>query len=294
MIDLHCHSIASDGEYAPGELPALAAQNGLSALALTDHDTTEGLEEFLAADSTVECIPGIELSCSMAGTNNVHIVGLYVDRKNPALQEKLAQIRNWRDKRNIVILEKLKELGRPVSFEEVLEIARKEDDGSGKIVIGRPHIAKAMCQHGYCKDVREAFDKFLGNARPAYVDRLKLEVKEGIRLLRNAGAVVIWAHPFVTMSRRNKVTRTIEELISLPEAERLDGLETIYPDYKLNDTFYGQKLARQKKLLESGGTDFHGPTTRKGIQIGFGYEHAPICVPDSFLDAIKDVRLKRA
>ena len=290
MIDLHCHSIASDGELAPSELPALAAQNGVSALALTDHDTTDGLEEFLAADSTVERIPGVELSCCLAGGNAIHIVGLFVDRANLDLQEALAQIRHWRDDRNLAILEKLKELGMPVSFEKVLEIASKEPDASGKVVIGRPHIAKALCQHGYCKDVRDAFEKFLRNDRPAYVNRRKLDARDGIRLLHEAGAVVIWAHPFVTMSRRNKVTHAIKDLMFAG----LDGLETIYPDYKPADTPYGQALAKNRMLLESGGTDFHGPKTRKGIQIGFGYEQKPICVPESFLDAIKAARLKRA
>ena len=129
MIDLHCHSTASDGECTPTELLALAAQNGLSALALTDHDTTEGIEEFLAVDSTVERIPGVELSCCLTGNNAIHIVGLYVDKDNSALQEVLAQIRCWRDERNLAILEKLKELGMPVSFDDVLEIASKENDG---------------------------------------------------------------------------------------------------------------------------------------------------------------------
>ena len=290
MIDLHCHSTASDGECSPSELPVLAAQNGVSALALTDHDTTDGLEEFLSADSTVERIPGIELSCCMDGNNDVHIVGLYIDRLNPALQETLAQIRCWRDDRNLLILEKLKEMGMPVGFDEVLEIASKEPNASGKVVIGRPHIAKALCQHGYCNDVHDAFVKYLRNDRPAYVNRRKLEAREGIRLLHDAGAVVIWAHPFVTMSRRNKVTHAIKELMFAG----LDGLETIYPDYKPADFPYAQSLAKNRMLLESGGTDFHGPKTRKGIQIGFGYEHAPICVPESFLDAIKEARLKRA
>ena len=290
MIDLHCHSTASDGELTPTELLRLAEQNGVSAVALTDHDTTDGLEDFLATDSTIERIPGVELSCCLAGSNAIHIVGLYVDRANLALQEALAQIRRWRDDRNIAILEKLRELGMPVSFEEVLEIASKEPDASGNVVIGRPHIAKALCRHGYCKDVRDAFDKFLRNDRPAYVNRRKLEAREGIRLLHDAGAVVIWAHPFVTMSRRNKVTHAIKELMF----EGLDGLETIYPDYKPADTPYGQALAKNRMLLESGGTDYHGPKTRKGIQIGFGYEQNPICVPEAFLDAIKDARLKRA
>ena len=267
----------------------MAEQCGVSALALTDHDTTDGLKEFIAADSTVERVPGIELSCCLAGSNAIHIVGLYVDRANLALQEALAQIRRWRDERNLAILEKLKELGMPVSFEEVLEIASKEDV-SDKVVIGRPHIAKALCQHGYCKDVRDAFDKFLRNDRPAYVNRRKLEAREGIRLLHEAGAVVIWAHPFVTMSRRNKVTHAIKELMFAG----LDGLETIYPDYKPADTPYAQALAKNRMLLESGGTDFHGPRTRKGVQIGFGYEQKPICVPETFLDAIKDARVKRS
>ena len=290
MIDLHCHSTASDGELTPTELVRLAEKHSVSAVALTDHDTTDGLEEFLSVDSTVERIPGVELSCSLAGSNDIHVVGLYVDKGNAALQEALAQIRRWRDDRNIAILEKLKELEIPVSFEEVLDIASKEEDASGEIVIGRPHIAKALCQHGYCKDVRDAFEKFLRNDRPAYVNRRKLDVREGIRVLHDAGAVVIWAHPFVTMSSHDEVADAIKDLV----CEGLDGLETIYPDYKPADTPYAQALAKNRMLLESGGTDFHGPKTRKGVQIGFGYEQNPICVPEAFLDAIKDARLKRA
>ncbi len=288
MIDLHCHSTASDGEFSPSELLRKAEQNGVSALALTDHDTTEGLEDFLAADSTVERIPGIELSCKMAENNDIHIVGLYVDRTNENLEEALKQICKWRDKRNHDILNNLKKLGMPVSFEEVLAIASEEPDASGKVVIGRPHIAKALCKHGYCS-YKDAFNIYLKKDGLAYESRRKLEVQEGIRVLREAGAVVIWAHPYVTMSH-DEVTHAIKDLVCVG----LDGLETIYPEYKLDDSRHGQDLAQKMMLLESGGTDFHGPNTKKGIHIGFGYGQNPICVPESFLDAIKEARLKRA
>ena len=230
MIDLHCHSFASDGDFSPSKLLRIAEQNGVSALALTDHDTTSGLEEFLSTDSVVERIPGIELSCKLDGSNDVHIVGLYVDRLNPTLQETLAQIRRWRNERAIVILEKLKALGMPVSIEEVREIANKEAGTSGEVVIGRPAIAAALCKCGYCKDKDDAMKNLLDHGCPAYVSRRKLEAREGIRLLHDAGAVVIWAHPFTTMSisEHIKVTQTIKELMSAG----LDGLETIYSAYE--------------------------------------------------------------
>lgn len=286
MIDLHCHSSVSDGEYSPAELLRIAEDNGVSALALTDHDTTDGMEEFLAADSPVERIPGVELSCSFKGCNKVHVVGLYVDWRHQGLQEVLGQIRQWRDERNVAIVEKLKELGMPLDLAEIEALAGACNGNGVQNTVGRPHIANALCRHGFCKTKEEAFRKYLGFGRSAYVYRQTLDAKEGIDLLHKAGATVMLAHPFTTFTRHNKVAAAVRQLKYLG----LDGLETIYSEYKPEDVSYGRELARNRGLLESGGSDFHGPKTTGNVQIGIGHPDRPICVPDSFLGAIQDTR----
>ena len=286
MIDLHCHSTVSDGEFPPSQLPKMAELNGVTALALTDHDTTDGLEELMATDSPVERIPGVELSCTLQKCVKIHIVGLFVDWRNPELQRTLADIRRWRDERNVAIIARLKEMGMPLDFDEVQAIADENNGNGVQNVVGRPHIAAALCRHGYCKNVKEAFEKYLRNDRPAYVHRQTLDAKDGINLLHEAGASVFWAHPFKTFSKHNKVANAIKQLMFFG----LDGLETIYSEYKPADVKYGHELAKNRRLLESGGSDFHGPRTSGNIQIGIGHPEQPICVPEEFLQAIKEAR----
>lgn len=287
MIDLHCHSTASDGAFMPSKLPGMAKGNGVSAMALTDHDTTAGLEEFMAAADAVgiEGVPGVELSCFVSSEEKVHIVGLYIDWNAKSMQKLLGQIRVWRDERNINILNKLAEYGKPVSLEEVQEISRaaaQSTEGNEEEVIGRPHIAQAMVNHGYCTCVKDAFRDYLGRGKKAYFDRQTLDAKAGISLIHEAGGLAIWAHPAVSIKSNTRILKIVDELLPFG----LDGMETIYPEYTPADTNFITEIVKRHSLLASGGTDFHGPKVTPGISIG-RKDDGGFMVPDDFLTQIK-------
>ncbi|HPY89137.1 MAG TPA: PHP domain-containing protein [Lentisphaeria bacterium] len=262
MIDLHCHSTASDGTLTPAELVDAAMTSGLQAVALTDHDTTDGLDEFLAAAADKPdflAIPGIELSCQASTGDNCHIVGLFVDPSCPELIALTAQIRARRDERNVRMLARLVELGMPLTMEEVVAC-------SGGDVIGRPHFAQALIARGYCRNPREAFQNLLGRGRPAYSGRTPVPAAECLAVLRQASAVTVWAHPMtccaMTTARCRKV---VQEL----QANGLDGIEAYYTDHTGTQTQAVLDIARENGLLVSGGSDFHG-TNLPDIALGRG------------------------
>ena len=183
QVDLHLHSTASDGQFSPAELVAMALERGLLVIALTDHDTTEGVDEALeAAKGTgLEVIPGIELSTDVP-QEEVHLLGYYLDHHNPAFQEKLRAMRDARRQRAKRMLAKLAALGLPLEWERIAELA-----GGG--TIGRPHIAQAMVERGYVASTEEAFALYIGRNGPAYVERYKLSPLEAIRLIEEAGGL---------------------------------------------------------------------------------------------------------
>ena len=283
MIDLHLHSTASDGECLPYQIPIFGKESGVSAIALTDHDTTDGLDEFLesAADVGVRGVPGVELSCSSSGIDKVHIVGLFIDHKDKGLLDTLFQIRNWRDERNILILKKLDEYKRHIELSEVMEVARSKRGSVGEVVLGRPHIAEVMVRHHYCRDIKAAFRDFLGKNQKAYVPRQTLDAKNGIEAIHSAGGLAIWAHPLTTVKSHSMVT----ELCTKFKEFGLDGMEVIYPDFTPNDMEFAMQCARDFGLLKSGGTDFHGEKVTPGIRIGVGKGDG-FAVPESFLEAM--------
>ncbi len=279
MIDLHCHSSASDGVLEPGALPKVAKEHGLRALALTDHDTLDGIEEFLRVSREIGFagIPGVELSCTISSGDKCHIVGLFVDHTNAALQDALVQIRKWREERNEAIIAKLNGLGIPVTREQALAC------GTGKFVLGRPHIADAVVKLGFARNMQEVFSKFIGRSCPAYVSRKVLPVETALPALRAAGGVSIWAHPFVNTSMTlAKCTRFAEEMMSYG----LDGIEAYYPTFTSTNTENVLQIAKKTGLLVSGGTDFHGGSRHVGIHIGTGYGNG-FCVPDQLLEPIQ-------
>ena len=277
MIDLHCHSTASDGTVPPEELPALARKAGLTALALTDHDTVNGVEAFLDAAKNVpdvRCIPGIELACRLESGEHCHIVGLFVDYKNNALQRLCNQIIEWREERNRNILEKLSELGMPLDYETLK--ARH-----GETVVGRPHIAEEMVNGGYCKKIRDAFEKYIGRGRPAYCER---EVPDGptcLQAIHDAGGLAIWAHPMTSSSRTQpKCFAIATELCQFG----LDGIEAYYSEHSMAQQDTVIKIAAQLNLAVSGGSDFHGEHIPE-IKLGVGY--GSLRVPDSLLEELE-------
>jgi predicted metal-dependent phosphoesterase TrpH len=262
MIDLHTHSTISDGSVSPAGLIAMAREAGLSAIALTDHDTTDGLAEFLQAGSqtSIKAIPGVEISCILDGLS-LHLVGLFIEKDNSVLQRLLQTIRQGRQTRNLQILNSLNRLGHPITYEEVEAL-------SGGGVIGRPHIAQALVQRGICSSIREAFDRFLGNRASACQPRYQPAPVEGIRAIHAAGGLAIWAHPlgfrFMTIDR-------VRQLASQLQTAGLDGIEFYYSEYSPEQERIVQEVGVELGLLASGGSDFHGatiPNTHLGVGKG--------------------------
>jgi predicted metal-dependent phosphoesterase TrpH len=241
-IDLHMHSTASDGALPPAEVVAAAARAGLSAIALTDHDTMSGLDEAAAAADGfgVRLIRGTELSAH-DGPNEIHLLALHVSRPAP-LESSLSAFRGAREMRGRRIVDRLNHLGVAMEFDSVVTEAA---GGS----IGRPHIARAMIRAGVVRDTREAFDRFLGAGRPAYVPKDRLDVREAITLAHSSGAIAIWAHP----GQEGRRAR-LEPLVEMG----LDGVEVLHPSHAPEDVKRLGALADFFQILPSGGSDWHG------------------------------------
>ena len=217
MIDLHCHSTESDGAVTPAGLVDLAVSCGLSAIALTDHDTVSGIAAFLAAGEgrPLLTVPGVEVACQGEGSAIMHLVGLWIDHRNAALLRLLESIREGRQRRNACMVDRLRQLGCAVDLETIQALAGGE-------VVGRPHFARALMRGGFCRSHRDAFDRFLGRGKPGYVQREITPVGEALQVLSAAGAVCIWAHPLMGNSVTGAyLRRTVERLRPLG----LDGIE---------------------------------------------------------------------
>jgi len=241
-VDLHMHSTASDGALAPAQVVAAAAGAGLSAIALTDHDTMAGVPEAEAAAASlgIRIVWGVELS-AYEGAREIHLLALHVSR--PALIEsRLAMFRDAREVRARSIVDRLRTLGVELDLEAVLE----EAAGGA---IGRPHVARALIRGGHVRDSREAFDRYLAAGRPGFVPKPRLEAGEAIDIAHSAGALAIWAHPGQE-GRRER----IEGLIELG----LDGIEVRHPSHLAEDTSRLAALCDFLGLVPSGGSDWHG------------------------------------
>ena len=195
FIDLHTHTTASDGSLSPSELVKAAADARLLAVAITDHDTIEGVEEAAQAGSDIgiEVVPGVEVSAEYS-PGQMHIVGLFIDHHNQELGTWLSGIQGGRDTRNPRIIARLQELGLPITMDEVVKVA-----GEGSV--GRPHIARVMVAKGFVDDTQEAFDKYLAKGAPAYFDRLRATPEDSIRRIHSAGGLAILAHPNLSKNR---------------------------------------------------------------------------------------------
>jgi predicted metal-dependent phosphoesterase TrpH len=249
LVDLHTHSSASDGSYPPAALVRLAQEQGLRALALTDHDTTEGLAEALRAgrELGVEVIPGVEISAQFSD-DTMHILGLFIDYQNGRLEERLAVLQRARKERNPQILEKLCRLGLPITMAQVERIS-----GGGQM--GRPHIARALMESGFVKTVQEAFDIYLRKGGRAYVEKFRFSPQEALDMIREARGIPVLAHPFTLgLKSPGALQQLLQELM----AWGLAGLEVFYADHTPEQEALYLKLARQLNLLVTGGSDFHG------------------------------------
>lgn len=274
MIDLHCHSIFSDGSNTPEELVALADQGGVSALALTDHDTTSGLERFMAAgeESLVETVPGIELSAEFRGAT-LHILGYFFDFQCSEFQQALEWVREGREERNFQILEKLKALGYQLTMDDVRKHAGDE-------LVGRPHFAAALLEAGHFKHPNKIYRQLLGKGKAAYAERRRLSPEQCVQLIRKAGGIAVIAHPGQMKLTGTKLRKLIRQL----KEHGLGGLEVLHPSHHPHQVLAFERICADFDLAPTGGTDFHGALT-PDLKLGSGF--GDLMVPDDWVNALK-------
>ena len=246
----------------PAELAARGLEIGLSAMALTDHDCTDGLAPFLAAcqasEGRLEGIPGVEISCEIE-TGTMHMLGYYIDPAHEGLQGVLRKVRGGREVRNEMILERLNQLGMSLTWDEVKAYA-------GEDVVGRPHFAQAMIDKGYAKGKQEVFDKYLAKGQPGYVDRYRTTPEESINIIRAAGGVAVLAHPFTLGLNPTKLSACVRTLTDLG----LGGIEVYYSEHNPGMVQQYTTLADACGLISTGGSDFHGDANPQ-IHMGVGF-----------------------
>ncbi|HXF72846.1 MAG TPA: PHP domain-containing protein [Actinomycetota bacterium] len=247
-IDLHVHTTRSDGTFTPSEVVALARERGLSVIAITDHDTTEGVREALgAADGWLEVVPGVEFSAEVDG-RSVHVLGYWVDPEHPELRAEFARLRDARERRGELMVERLRELGYPIAMDRVQRIA-------GDAPIVRPHIAQAMVEAGIVATEEEAFtEAFIADGGRAYVPKHALHPFDALELIRRAGGVCVLAHPGMWGGERELP----EELIAEMAERGMVGLEVEHPDHTPEQRERYRRLARRLGLIATGASDCHG------------------------------------
>jgi 3',5'-nucleoside bisphosphate phosphatase len=249
-IDLHTHSAVSDGTDTPAELVRKARAAGLDIVALTDHDTFDGLGEAVAEGERLDLgvVRGMELSCSRQGSS-VHVLAYGADPRSPGLDAEMARVRDGRLGRLAGVLAKLAELGVPVSEADVM--AQVGDSPS----VGRPHVADALIKAGHVRDRQEAFDRFLADGGPAHVNRYTIEVQRGIDLVHEAGGLAVIAHPW-GRGREHVLPPTVIE--ALVRDHGLDGIEVDHQDHDAETRRRLRELADDLGLLPTGSSDYHG------------------------------------
>jgi predicted metal-dependent phosphoesterase TrpH len=275
--DFHCHSTASDGVLPPAELVQLAYGQGVRVMALTDHDSTEGVEEARRAAQPYDdftLISGVEMGTDIPG-GEVHVLGYFLEPDDPALQETLRRLREGRRGRGERMVEKLRELGFDVTWEQVQRFA---GDGS----VGRPHVAQALFEKGYVSTVTEAFDKYIGRNGPAYVEREKLTPAEAVATIVRLGGVACLAHP--------ADLEDLDGLLAELKAAGLSGMEVFYKAYDPATVEGLAAAARRFGLIPLGGSDYHGIFGREEPLPGG--MHSPL--PESSIEALLALGRERA
>lgn len=281
--DLHVHSTASDGTVAPGDLPALAKAANVAAIALTDHDTTEGVLACAQAcvAEGVDFVAGIEVSADPSAVledsdlegrphpryGTLHILGLFVHPADPLLLDLSDRMKKARHERNPAIIARLRELDVDIHYEEVQQLA----ESCGTQVIGRPHIAQVLVRKGAVASMEEAFTRYIGQSGRAYVRRDRLNPAEAIHAIHHAGGLAILAHP---VQLKLDDARLLRRFIGRLQQRGLDGLETRHGDHLPSHTKQFATLASDLGLLVSGGSDYHG--LRKPTPLGS--QHVPLSV----------------
>ncbi len=282
-IDLHTHTAKSDGSYTPTELVDYAIEKELAAVAITDHDSIEGLDEALAHAAalqekglpSIEVIPGIEFSTKYEN-QDVHIVGLYISYDNGIFRQALNDFVDSRTSRNRKMCKNLQEAGIDISYERLLAMYPDA-------VITRAHYASFLCEYGYVKSRQDAFAKYLGDHTKYFVPREKVTPAQAVDLILKAGGVPILAHPPLYHMGDER----LETLVSSLKADGLMGIEVFYSTYSNQDVRDMLRLAEKYDLLLSGGSDFHGDN-KPGLDLGCGY--GKLFVPEDLLLRIKEAR----
>jgi hypothetical protein len=283
-IDLHIHSTASDGSLTPADIIDHAQKLNLAAIAITDHDSVDGSKEALQIDipPSLHFLTGVEISAAhppfFPGSGSFHILGYAIHLDNRDLNQALSKLQDARKNRNPEILKRLNKLGFRISLEEV-----NQEVGEGQL--GRPHIAYAMLKKGFVASINEAFDKYLGNAGPAYVDKDRIECEQAISIIRAAGGVPVLAHPaLLNIENNQKLDALLQNLVKIG----LAGIEVYYPGHSAQQIRQYTELAENYGLLMTGGTDFHGsitPDTKMGS--GDGNLFVPYTLYKELIDANK-------
>ncbi len=276
-IDLHTHTSFSDGTLTPTQLVHEARKIGLAAIAVTDHDTCDGLSEAVTAGQkeSVHVIRGCELS-TRSERGEMHILGFWVPAGDPAFEAELARLRNFRNVRNAKILAKLRALGCDISEEDLALQAKGR-------AVGRPHIAMALLAKGYVKSRAQAFEEYLGDGAKAYVAKETITPEEGCRFLKNAGATVSLAHPMLHGYSHDWLYDMISRLVSCG----LDALEAWHTEHSSAATSLCREWAKKLGLALSGGSDFHGEN-KPGVFLGSGRKN--LYIPLSVLEALREKR----
>ncbi len=274
MIDLHCHTLHSDGTDSPERLALLADEAGLAALCLTDHDTLGGIPLFLAQQPQVKArlLVGTELSCRFLG-RSLHVLGLLVDPGDAQFQARLAELRTRRDDRNTRMVLRLAEVGCPVTMAEVQAQAETP-------LLSRVHFAMALAAKGYVRRPQEAFERLIGDDGPAFVPREELSPAEAARWIREAGGVPVVAHPGRFAGGSFRWDEAMRDL----QREGIEGLEGYYGEYRAAEQRYFVGLAKRLGLVVTGGSDYHG-ANKPGLRLGAG--RGGLKVPDGLLEALE-------
>lgn len=269
-IDLHLHSTASDGALSPEELVTKAVDLGINAIALTDHDSVEGVEQAVLEGKRkgIEIVPAVELSSGLNG-QDIHFLGYFIDHKDEKFNKLLERLRRLRMERAAKIVELLRRRDVEIPFDEVLGAAK---NGS----VGRAHVAKIMVKRGYIDTVEEAFDKYIGRNGSCYVEKYFYTPKEIIETIRDTGGIAVLAHPALS-----KVDEFIFQFVSFG----IQGIEVLHGEHTNEESQYYLKLAQDYDLAPTGGSDFHGlKNSKRGRDIG------AVKVPDKFLERLKELK----
>jgi predicted metal-dependent phosphoesterase TrpH len=283
-VDLHLHTTVSDGALRPEELVRAASIAGIQVMAVTDHDSVDGIRdaERAASDLSIQVIPGIEVSAGLDG-DDVHVLGYFLDPDDRVLREALSRLQEGRVAQARSVVEKLAELGWPLDWDRVMAIAQ---GGS----VGRPHIARALIERGYVGSVDEAFSRFLRRGGPGYVEGKKLLPQEAVSLIKEAGGVPSLAHPIIVGASDYRLD--LDRLLPVMVEAGLEGIEAYYKGYTPEVTAFLFGLASRHRLVPTGGSDYHGGGVVADAELGAvevpwetverlrGRQRRPGCTPD--------------